>query len=565
MVWCFIVGSAELDLVGRRVTAREVTLVRDDGVRWLAVDTLTLGATVSASQVDLRELELQGVTLELSAGEDGVVRLPAGEGGGKAGLERLTIADAECSFRLGDTRAQLRVARASIVRVAEGHEVELDASAGKLERGGVVQSLERLELRGTMDAQLLAIERLSMAGPGLTLALSTAQVDRPLGTGMRGSLKTSIDLARGGALLESLALEPTLPPLAGTLVAEGQLDWSPGRMSGAGRLELAELRVGEVELGRRVSLTLKRAQGPLTLEGHSELGDGEGTLSVRGQVADGAEHHAELKVGISGVPQHRLRALMGAVPDAAAPVALRVDGNVELSGTLAPLSLTGPLAVRGSEVALSESSGLQGWLQIPTLGLTGDASISRAGFALQEARLELPEGARLGSLRIARASARLDLADGALEELSAEGKDLSLSSNRLAVTLREEGVAVEGELRVARVRMRDLLALAGLDGDQALAHVDGYASGALQLEQAKGGGVSASADLELEQPRALGMDFDSGVLTASLQQRALELEQLSLQRAAGKLELRGRVDAGGARALQLSLTNLPLSGALGLS
>jgi hypothetical protein len=505
------VGSAEVDLVDRQVTARDVELRSGDGAPLLVARSLVLGTQLAGAELSLDEVELRGVEIELRLGDDGLPELPpawraGGAAGGTGSLGRVVIADASVRVKGEGRGAELTVEHAELEPDDRGRSFALRNVRGRITLGGRSFDLRRLRTRGSFGGGALALEGLRAEGAGAQLEL---------------------DGRRDGD---------------GGVHGEATLRWEHPTWDGQKLADGLQLRL--------------RARGQaIALEGTVALGEAE--VAASGRVHLDAARTVELQLQPEGLPAGDvLRRLKVALPG----VQGRLSGRVSLQGTLAPPELRGHAELQLREASLGAGTAFRA----PALQLSGPLRVTHTGVQAGAIAVRAPEGATLGELMLTSAAATVEPeGDGALSlrDVSLSGDGLLGEADSLRIAFGSEHTTVQGALELRQIALPVLLRLFGIGDGGLLSGLDARARGALSL------GDGMALELKLEAARAFGLGFEGGRLRArrAAGSDALELQELSLQRGPGQLRFDGRVHADGRRELAVALRALPLAGVAGLS
>jgi len=308
-------------------------------------------------------------------------------------------------------------------------------------------------LRGRLELQSLAIptarvrlraddlNRMALAGgAGLGAAVSVADLQLAIELGSQGVVELqhsalTLPASHGKTTVELTSPRAVWASTAGRELAQSRVElrghWSKGRggataaVSGDGQLTLDALQLDHRSVAAPVTLKWQFAGEQSEIQTQLKLG--EATLAARAKSNAGA---VTLDLRTRGVSIQSLLELAGKAEPALQGL---LDADVELKGSLSPLSLEGSyqLSARNLRVSAPSLSSTSAILEVPQLTAAGKARFDPTGLRLDELRIGFTHSQLNGSVTaslLGEVSAELhsdafDLADlGSIWGLSIAGR-----------------------------------------------------------------------------------------------------------------------------------------------
>lgn len=268
-------------------------------------------------------------------------------------------------------------------------EVHIKASGGHVKHRTGTDHLQRLDVQLALTPDHLEVERIEVSTPEVSVKLSDTEVGFPVReSAYRGRLGVSVDLAQ----LMKWPHGVELPPLTGRVSLDAAIEGKAMEVAGTGEVELSKIVIdgyGVTEYGK---LEVTGDKHAISWNGNVAAIEDGGTVDIEGSVELTEGLPLRAKGYVHEVQFSKLMKQLDVSPDAI--VEWILNGRFELSGTLSPLALGGPLHFDNTDFEVTQDA----WhvrpkrhvLSIPDAKLDGHVRITEQAFILERILATMP-------------------------------------------------------------------------------------------------------------------------------------------------------------------------------
>lgn len=344
-------GDIEISYLPLRITVHDVVLAHKTEGKFIEVDAVEVAVDLMSlltKEIHLTEVALIRPSIDIHVDEGRVVNLPMltqKKKGPTVILESLNVSNGLVETRIRHTAPwpiDISVGNLSIDVTGDENklfELRTLAGSGELSVGKVERTLDRLDLRTTVDlrkgglqAKVKFIE-LEMLDIFLSLQKGEINIDEEGWLSVGGQYDFASPLSIVSTLME------TAPQLEGTLDCDGRAAYAPGTFEADTTCSGRSVVVGKATLGD-VDIHLVAQDDMITVESASVRQAG-GELRFSASLDLGSENlDVEFKGEADGL---RFADLATNVGMKRVRTQFAVRGPINVSGTLQPVDLTGDL------------------------------------------------------------------------------------------------------------------------------------------------------------------------------------------------------------------------------
>lgn len=394
------IRDVDLDPTRLSLVARGITIDHPVHGRLVEAESLRIRPSWYAlltGRVDLNIISIQKATVHLKIRDNVIVNFPdievSSEGSDKVELplEFLDIRDA----RIVVDAAPIATGELSHIDIlldatdGDSASVHIEASDGHITHRTGTDRLERLDVRLSITADHLLVERIEIATPEVHLKLTDVEVDFPVREGhYRGQVEASIELSQ----LLTWPLDAELPPMSGKIAVQAQIEGTGTDVRGKGAVELFEVVFNGLGITEYGKLEVEADSKAISWNGNIALIEDGGTIDLEGQLAFSESLPLHVIGYAHEVQFSKLMKQLDVSPNA--KVEWILNGRFEVDGTTSPLQLSGPMHFDTTDFEITQDAyhvrPKRKVLSFATAKLVGQVRITEEALFLEQVTATLP-------------------------------------------------------------------------------------------------------------------------------------------------------------------------------